>query len=553
VRTLLKAKLWMLKNWVVHMTYTDAVQTLGFGLLGAAFLGTLYYGFIRLLWEVKNVELIGGLLIVKLMSMAFLTTFVMIVFSSTLASFTTLFFARDLAFLMHSPAPFRSVFFFKSLETSFFASWMVVLAMLPFLGAYGMVHGLGAGFYATLAALSVPFVLTACAVGIFVSLSLMCVFPSRRVREIMLLVGILAGSGLYILFRWLEPEKLVRADSFEVVIQYIALLEAPLAPYLPSWWMTSAVTAYAAERAAGLAGHAALLSGVALTALAALAVFAEKAYYNGWTSAQESARRKTRGELGSEWRWAPRFLGQRLRALLGKDALLFVRDSNQWSQLLLLLALVAVYLISIDKLPLDTPYIKGLISFLNIGMVGFVLASVALRFVFPSVSLEGKFWWSIRSAPLSLWTVLGEKFLAGFLPLAAMGVTLVWLSNRFLGVDTFVVWLSNVTIFVMALTLCAMGVGFGALFPRFGVENIPQIETSPGGLLYMVCAMFYIGLTLAFEAVLMRMHYFSLVREGYQWRLDAAAWAVGALLALNLAAGLAPFALGRRRLETADV
>jgi ABC-2 type transport system permease protein len=232
---------------------------------------------------------------------------------------------------------------------------------------------------------------------------------------------------------------------------------------------------------------------------------------------------------------------------------LFVRDSNQWSQLLLLLALVAVYLISIDKLPLDTPYIKGLISFLNIGMVGFVLASVALRFVFPSVSLEGKFWWSIRSAPLSLWTVLGEKFLAGFLPLAAMGVTLVWLSNRFLGVDTFVVWLSNVTIFVMALTLCAMGVGFGALFPRFGVENIPQIETSPGGLLYMVCAMFYIGLTLAFEAVLMRMHYFSLVREGYQWRLDAAAWAVGALLALNLAAGLAPFALGRRRLETADV
>lgn len=552
MKTLLKAKLWMLKNWIVHMTYTDVFQTLGFGLLGAAFLGVLYYGFIRLLWEVKSVELIGSLLIVKLMSMAFLTMFSMIIFSSTLASFTTLFFARDLAFLMHSPVPFRAVFFFKSLETSVFASWMVVLAMLPFLGAYGFVFDLGAGFYALLAALSVPFVLTACAVGVFISLSLMCLFPSRRVREIMLLLGILGGSGLYVLFRWLEPEKLVRADSFEVVVQYIALLEAPLAPYLPSWWMTSAVAAYAAERVAGMAGYAALLFGAALAALAVLAVFAEKAYYNGWTSAQESGRRQVSRELGAEWRWAPRALG-RLRALLGKDALLFVRDPNQWSQMLLLLALVAVYLLSIEKLPLDTPYLKGLISFLNIGMVGFVLASVALRFVFPAISLEGKFWWAIRSAPLDLWAVLWEKFLAGFLPLAALGVTLVWVSNRFLGVDPFVVWLSTGTIFVMAVTLCAMGVGFGALFPRFDVENIPQIETSPGGLLYMVCAMFYIALTLALEAVLMRMHYFSMVRPGAQWHIGSAVWTAGALLALNLAAGAVPFALGRRHLEVSDV
>jgi hypothetical protein len=49
----------------------------------------------------------------------------------------------------------------------------------------------------------------------------------------------------------------------------------------------------------------------------------------------------------------------------------------------MLVSIIAIYLISIRKLPLDTPYLRALISFLNIGMVGFVLASVALRFVFP--------------------------------------------------------------------------------------------------------------------------------------------------------------------------
>jgi ABC-2 type transport system permease protein len=497
--------------------------------------------------------MIGSLLIIKVVAMAFLTVFLMIVFSSTLASFTTLFFARDLGVLMHSPLPFRSTFLFKSLETSVFASWMVVLAMVPFLAAFAEIYGLGRGFYLFLAGLSVPFVFVACAIGIGISLTLMCLFPSRRVREVMLLVGVIVGCALYILFRWLEPEKLVRADSFEVILQYIALLEAPMAPYLPSWWMASAVTAYIADRRADIVGDGALLFGEAILVGALLVGFAEKAYYRGWTSAQEGTRRRKTTELGTEWRWLPRFFTGPFRALLGKDGLLFVRDVNQWSQMLLLVALIAVYLISIDKLPLDTPYIKGLISFLNIGMVGFVLAAVALRFVFPAVSLEGKFWWAVRSAPLKLGTVLREKFVMGVMPLAILGGVLVTVSNRLLKVDDFVMGLSTATILVMAFTLTAMGIGFGSLFPRFDVENIPQIETSPGGILFMICAMFYIALTLSLEAVMMRMHYFSIVRQDGPWPWGATGWVLGSLAVVNLCAAVIPWMLGRRHLETADI
>ena len=91
---------------------------------------------------------------------------------------------------------------------------------------------------------------------------------------------------------------------------------------------------------------------------------------------------------------------------------------------------------------------------------------------------------------MSLWEILWGKFLSGVVPIAVMGGTLVWVSNVFLGVDSFVVRLSNVTVLAMAVTLSAMGVGFGALVPRFEMENVAQIQTSPGGLLCMVTALF---------------------------------------------------------------
>ncbi len=551
--TLLRAKIWMLKNWIARMTYGDAVKTLAFGTLGAGFLLFLYAGFLRMLWEVKSVEMIGSLLVLKLMAMTFLTMFMMIIFSSTLASFSTLFFAKDLSFLIHSPLPFRSVFLFKSLETAVFSSWMVVVAMLPFLAAYGQIHQLGAAFYGYLALLSIPFVATACILGVGLSLALMCVFPSKKVREVMLILGVIAGCALYVLFRWLEPEKLVRADSFQVIFQYLALLEAPVAPYLPSWWMASAVNAFVAEHPRDVFAYAGLLSGASLLLGAGLLFFAEKAYYGGWTSAQESGRRNSVTKLGREWLFAPSYFGGRIRALLGKDSLLFVRDANRWAQFLLLIAIMAVYLISIAKLPLDSAFLKSLISFINIGMAGFVLAAVALRVVFPAISLEGKSWWALRSAPVSLWTLLWEKFLLGFLPLAAMGIILVETSNTLLGVNSFVSLLSMGTILVMAFCLTGMGVGFGALFPRFHVENIAQIESSPGGLLFMVSALFYVGVTLAMEATLVRMHAYGGLRWGLLWGSGATVVLAAGLFVLNAAAFAVPFVLGKNHLENMDL
>lgn len=550
---LLKIQALLLKNRLLRSRGPERIKAAAFAGVGLLFFALLHWGALRFLRAVHGVELAGPLLVVKILSMALMTAFFMVLFSATITSFTTLFFARDLALLIHAPLPPRTLFAFKSIETTVYASWMMALALVPFLTAIGRATGQGAGFYWLLAALGVPFLGLASAGGIGLSLGLMRLFPARRVREIMLAMSLIICTGLYLWVRWLAPARFLRADTMGAALEYIALLEAPSSPWLPSTWLAQAAASFINGAARDALWYGGALVGAAALAFAALVEVGARTYHAGWASAQEAPRRKNRRPLGEEWRWVPSFFGTRFRAILGKDLAVFFRDSNQWSQLLMLASVAAIYLLSLHKLPLDSRFLKGLVSFLNIGMTGFVLASVALRFVFPAVSLEGKSWWTLRGAPVTLWEILWSKFLGGVAPIAGLGVLLVGVSNYLLGVDPFVARLSNVTVLIMAVTLSGMGVGFGALFPRFGVENVAQIQTSAGGVLFMVTGLFYVGATLALEAVLMRMHYFSAVVGRSLWSAPAVASVAGGLLLLNVLAFFLPLVWGHRHLARADV
>jgi hypothetical protein len=85
-------------------------------------------------------------------------------------------------------------------------------------------------------------------------------------------------------------------------------------------------------------------------------------------------------------------------------------------------SMVVLYLYNFKLLPLnrlpDNIIVFGLtkeglqnaISFLNLALAGFVTAGVAVRFVFPSVSLEGKSFWILRSSPITMRRLLWSKF-----------------------------------------------------------------------------------------------------------------------------------------------
>jgi ABC-2 type transport system permease protein len=150
--------------------------------------------------------------------------------------------------------------------------------------------------------------------------------------------------------------------------------------------------------------------------------------------------------------------------------------------------------------PLVTFYFKNVIAFLNLGLAAFVTASVAVRFVFPSFSLEGRAFWLMKSAPLPLRRLWWAKFWIGLLPLMVLGEVLVCATNSYLQVMPFMMWLSAGTLFFMVFAIVALALAVGATYPNFDADNAARVASGAGGLVYMILCMSFIGLVVILEA-----------------------------------------------------
>ncbi|MBL0170743.1 MAG: hypothetical protein IPP90_08435 [Gemmatimonadaceae bacterium] len=235
-----------------------------------------------------------------------------------------------------------------------------------------------------------------------------------------------------------------------------------------------------------------------------------------------------------------------------KELKVFARDSTQWSQLIMLGVLLVVYVANVRYLPLNgsgmTTLLRNVIPFLNLALAGFVLASVAARFVFPTVSLEGRTWWLLRSSPLPMRDVLWAKYWVGALPLLVLAVVLVGVTNSMLGVLPFVQVVSLTAITALVFPLAAMALCFGTFYPRFDTENAAQIPTSFGGLLFMMTGIALIGVVAYLTG---RPAARFVVAQHFGWANDPLRMVLpfAAALTLCVVATVVPLVMARRRLE----
>ena len=97
------------------------------------------------------------------------------------------------------------------------------------------------------------------------------------------------------------------------------------------------------------------------------------------------------------------YLPMRMRLIAAKDMRTFFRAPLQWTQLVILFGLMALYLVNVPRFSGHNP-LDGwgmIIPYLNFGAISFILATFTSRFVFPLVSLEGHQMWLIGMLPLT--------------------------------------------------------------------------------------------------------------------------------------------------------
>lgn len=492
---LLRPALHAARNRARQRERGDLARAAVFGSVGLGVAGALFGAFFWLTWQLLGYAELGDYLVRLGLSWLFLTFLSFLAFSGLVTSLSTFFLSEDLRLLVAAPVRADRLFYSRFSRTIVQASWMVVTFLLPVLVGVGVARCAGAPYWIAAAFTVVPFVIIPVTLGCLTTLLLVNVFPARRARDVLMLMGVLFGVVLVLLLRFLQPERLLRVDSLPDVTAFFATLQSPVTPLLPSFWAGEVLFT------ALQGGVDWLHAGALWTTAAALIVLARVAfgryYFTGWSKAQEARKARFTRLRGLERLSGLLPVSPAARHLLVKDLKVFLRDTTQWSQLLLLVALMMVYLYNFRVLDLDRiPYMSGVIknayAFVNLAMGAFVLSAVAVRFVFPAVSAEGAAFWIVRSSPVSMKAFLWSKFWTGLFPVLALAEALTLLSNEFLGADPALKWLAGAAIFCMSFALVGLAAGLGAQYPRFQAENVTQVAGSYGGIAYMILAVLFI-------------------------------------------------------------
>jgi ABC-2 type transport system permease protein len=491
---LLLPSLWSSRNRARRRQRGDLVRGVLFGGVALIVCAALFQGAYWLTAQLESYEDLGDYLLRLGLWWLFLSFLSFLTFSGVVTALSTFFLSDDLRVLMTAPLPVRRLFHARFIRTVAQASWMVVIFLAPVLMGVGRARCVGVAFYVTAVLTTIPFAVIPVAAGTLVTLLLVNTFPARRARDILMLMGLLFAASLVILLRFIRPEQLMKVESLPDLTAFFTSLQSPITPLLPSYW--AGETLFASLRGGADWLHFAALWTTALAAVVVVRMANERWYFTGYSRAQESpkARFTQLRQLEAVARLLP--LSTVRRQLLIKDLKIFLRDVSQWSQLLLLMALVLVYLynfrvLDLERIPYMTAVVKNLYAFVNLAMAGFVMATVSVRFVYPAVSSEGAAFWIIRTSPVSLKDFLWSKFWTGLVPVLALTEVLTIVGNQFLGVDPFVKVMAALAIVFMSFALVGLAIGLGARYPRFDADPT-QVAGSYGGVAFMIQAVLFV-------------------------------------------------------------
>jgi ABC-2 type transport system permease protein len=493
--------LWLLRPKVrskLNRNKTDEGRRFKWGLL--LFVGLFFWTFIfgiifRMLLYFRGTQGIGDLLAAKLLGLVLLTFLMMLLLSNVITALSTFFLSQDMELLVAAPVDSVKLYGARLVETIVDSSWMVALLAIPLLAAYGVVYGAGWPFYGLAVATIIPYLVLPAVVGSAFTLMLVNVFPARRTRDLLALIGLFAAAGVVALFRFLRPERLMRPEEFRDLVDFMATLRTPTSAWLPNEWAAQSLMS---QLTGGFDPFPfALLWSTAAAFFVMGAWLHLRLFRTGFTRAQEGAELRG-GQVRSTKLERLAWAGPATRQLVAKEVRVFLRDTTQWSQLILLAVLVVVYVYNIKVLPLYTGeeisfFLINVVSFLNLGLAGFVVAAIAARFVFPGMSLEGRMMWLLRSSPLDVRTLFLAKYWVGTIPLLLIALPLIVVTNIILQASPLILGITTVSMVGVTCAMTALALGLGAIYPNFETENTAEIPTSFGGLVFMMSAVSYLA------------------------------------------------------------
>lgn len=540
-------------GWETHIKAFFYGAFLFFFMLGA------YWFFYRAFSYLADQPLIGTALMNRVLSIGFLTFFSMLFISNIITALSTLYRSTEVTYLLTNPLQVADVFTLKSIENIFFSSWAILILGSPIVIAYGVALGAPFFYYPLVILSMLVFIVVPASLAISFTVLFSRFFSKLRIRHILGLGALLFAMLTAIFLLYIRPKVIILEETEDLsqVNLFLSSLPASSSYLSPSTWLTNIFNESISLNVGDVAFYFLVLLSTAMMAFQIAYWIGERFYYHSWTESQ-AARELRAMELAERrkikhsklWRFFPR----KYQNLLEKDSMVFWRDPTQWSQLLILVILLIFYLVNLRNLPSKVTHVfwKTMISFFNFGFTGYVLATVSVRFVYPAISLEGRNFWVIGTAPVKLSTIFWSKFWQTFTIFFIAAQSLVLISNYMLKVEPIVYYVGFFGTTVMSVSLVAISLGMGAIFPYFKERNPSKIASSAGGLVTVLISLIYVGIVVVIMAQPIYQYFrSSFYRTAYSHSYTITAAVI--VLLISIIATVVPMYFGNRALGNRDL
>jgi ABC-2 type transport system permease protein len=322
---------------------------------------------------------------------------------------------------------------------------------------------------------------------------------SSIIGALYVVAGMIAAyiGSIFLFFKFTNPSLLVRnvMQYYPHTDQYFVQFEPKFSQYLPNQW----VAEYLYWTAKGNRPNSFLslieILILAILLFSSLVLIAKSYYRRSWLQSLElkffirrqSPARKLFFQKQS-------IFGHQTEVLLKKEILQFFREPMQYLNLVIMVLFMGIFTISImhvniGKVP---PFMYAVFYTVVYLFTAFLLSSLAVRFAYPAVSIEARYFWKVKSSPISMSKFFRVKYLIYLIPTAVLGSSLVLFSNwEHSGEPQLIIYVC-VNILFLSVTLITLNISAGSFFSKFDEKNPIRVASTQGASLTFLLSLVYL-------------------------------------------------------------
>jgi ABC-2 type transport system permease protein len=402
-------------------------------------------------------------------------------------------------------APIRPLQFYTGRLAQVFiaTTWMPLIFLLPFLAGFGVAYHAPIEYYLVAPLILIPFFLAPVCMSVIIATLIFRFIATIRPRitRAFLLLGFFS---LLALFLNILKRSLSSVDSTGEIMRLLAVLSLPNTLWLPSRWLASCFHSLLRPGEAVALPELCLICSLAVILLAASYLIIDVFHFAAFSQARNQRTMQIRHKSNA-WvqRLGERCFGSQVWAIVAKEYRLLTRDITHLLELAMLCGLCILYVYNLrtfhvlDSIPPDQRiWWQGCLFVINVGMVAFFATAMCTRFVYPSLSREGRAFWILQTSPIDLRKIMAIKFWLWFCPVGLLASIFFIASGSALHISAGRLIIAGFITWVLCYGIVGAALGFGAIFAYFTWEHPSQLAASFGSFIFMLFATMLIMFTL---------------------------------------------------------